>query len=53
MPARIKAIGNCSDARVERFYLVRINRMSPSDAVDLGRPVTTYLNFRWFTDTFP
>jgi len=32
---------------------VRINRMtSPSDANDLGPPVTAYLNFRWFTDTF-
>jgi len=52
MPARMKAIGNFSDARIERFYSVRINRMSPSDAVDLGRPVTAYLKFRWFTNTF-
>jgi len=40
MPARMKAIGNFSDASVERFYSVRINRMSPSDTVDIGRPVT-------------
>jgi len=33
------ANGNFSDASVERFYSVRINRMiSPSDAADLGRP---------------
>ena len=29
------------DARLERFYSVRINRMSPSDAVDLGRPCSS------------
>jgi len=47
MPARMKANGNFSDSSVERFYSVRINRMmSPSDAVDLDRPVTAYLNFR-------
>jgi len=35
MPARMKANGNFSDANVERFYSVRINRMmSSSDAVD-------------------
>ena len=39
MPARIKANRNFSDASLERFYSVRVNRMmSPSDAVDLGRP---------------
>jgi len=39
MPARMRANGNFSDASVERFYSVRINRMiSPSDAVELGRP---------------
>ena len=27
--------------------------MNPSDAIDWVAPVTTYLNFRWFTDTFP
>ena len=36
MPARMKANGNSSDERVERFYSVRIKRMmSPSDAADL------------------
>jgi len=51
--ARMKANENFSDASVERFFSVRINRvMSPSDAVDLGRPVTAHLNFMWFTDTF-
>jgi len=39
MLARMNANGNFSDASVERFYSVRINRMmSPSDAVDLDRP---------------
>jgi len=38
MPARMKTYGNFRDASVERFYSVRINRMSPSDVVDLGRP---------------
>jgi len=53
MLARMKANMNFSGGSVERFYSVRINcRMNPSDVVDLGRPVTTYLNFRWFTDTF-
>jgi len=33
----MKANGNFSEAIVERFYSVRINRMSPSDAVDLDR----------------
>jgi len=43
----MKANGNSSDATIERFYSVRINRMmSPSDTVDLVRPVTAYLNFR-------
>jgi len=47
----MKAKGNFSDASVKRFYSVRINRMmSPSDAVDLGHPVTAYSNFRWSTD---
>jgi len=33
------------------IHSVRINRMmSPSDADDLGHPITAYLNFRWFTD---
>jgi len=35
----MKANGNFSDASVEYFYSVRINRMmSPSEAVDLGSP---------------
>jgi len=40
MPARMKASGNFSDTSFQRFYSVRmIYRMvSPSDAVDLGRP---------------
>jgi len=38
MPARMKANRNFSDASLERLYSVRINRMSPSDAVYLGRP---------------
>jgi len=43
----MKANGNFSDASVERFYSVRINRMmSPREAADLGRPVLAYLNFR-------
>jgi len=34
------ANGNFSDASVERFYSVKINRMiSPSDANDLGSPL--------------
>jgi len=45
----MRANGNVSDASVERFYSIRINRMRPSDAVDLGRPVTAYWSFRWFT----
>jgi len=50
----MRANGNFSDVGVERFHSVRINcMMSPSDAVDLGRPCNhLYLNFRWFTDTF-
>jgi len=43
----MKTNGNFSDENVERCYSVRINRMmSPSDAVDLGHPVTAY------SDTF-
>jgi len=54
MADKLTANGNFSDTSVERFYSVTINRMmSPSDASDLGRPVTAYLTFRWFTDTFP
>ena len=37
MPTRIKINGNFSDASVERFYSVTINRMmSPCNAADLG-----------------
>jgi len=36
---RPKANGNFNDSSLERFYSVRISCvMSPSDAVDLGRP---------------
>jgi len=42
MPARMKANGNFSDASVER-----LNRMmSPSDAVDLGRPWNSLFEFQ-------
>jgi len=35
----MKVNGNSSDAGVERFYSIRINRvMNPSEAVDLGLP---------------
>jgi len=42
----MKANGNFSDASVERFYSVRINRMSPSDADDLGRPRNSLFEFQ-------
>jgi len=43
----MKANGNFSDASVERFCSVRINRMiSPSDAVDLGRPCNNLFEFQ-------
>jgi len=45
MTARMKANGNFSDTSVERFYSVRINRMSPSDGVDLGRPCNSLFEF--------
>jgi len=52
----MKVNGNFSDTKLERLQSIRKNRvMSPSDAVDLETwvaPVTAYLNFRWFTDTF-
>jgi len=41
----MKANRNFSDANVERFYSVRINRMSPSD-VDLGRPCNSLFEFQ-------
>jgi len=38
---------NFSDASLELFYSVRINRMmSPSDADDLGRPCNSLLEFQ-------
>jgi len=43
----MKANGNFSDASVEWFYSVRINRMMSWVA-----PVIAYLNFRWFSNTF-
>jgi len=47
MQARMKANGNFSDAIVERFYSIRINcMMSPSDAVDLGRPHNSLFEFQ-------
>ena len=47
--SRMKENGNVSDASVEQFYSVRINRMmSRSDAVARVALVTAYLNFRWF-----
>jgi len=47
MPARMNANGNFSDASVERFYSVRTNRMmSPSDAVDPGRPRNSLFEFQ-------
>jgi len=43
----MKPNGNFSDAGVERFYSVRINHvMSPSDAVDLGRPYNSVFEFQ-------
>jgi len=47
MPAKMKANGNFSHAGVERFYSIRINRMmSPSNAVDLGRPGNSLFAFQ-------
>jgi len=46
MPARMKANRNFSDASLERFYSVRISRMSPSDAVDLGSPCNSLFEFQ-------
>jgi len=45
----MKANGNFSDANVERFYSVRINRMmSPSDADDLSRLYNSLFEFQVF-----
>jgi len=47
MLAIMKANGNFSDASVQLFYSVRINRMmSPRDAVDLGRPCKSLFEFQ-------
>jgi len=46
MPARMKANRNFGDANVERFYSVRINRMSPSDAGDLESPCNSLFEFQ-------
>jgi len=47
MPVKMRANGNFSDASLKRFYSVRINRiMSPSDAVDLGRPCNSLFEFQ-------
>jgi len=48
MPAKMKANVNVSEASVERFYSVRTfyirnPMMSPSDAVNQGRPFNSYL----------
>jgi len=43
----MKTNENFSDAWVERFYSVRINRtMSPSNAVDLDRPCNSLSEFQ-------
>jgi len=53
MPARMQASGNFSDKSVERFYSVEINRMmSPSDAVDVGRPCTSLFEFQFYPYVF-
>jgi len=46
MPTKMRANENFSNARVERFYSVRINRMSPSDVVDLGRLCNSLFEFQ-------
>jgi len=42
----MKANGNLSDAGVERFYSLRINRTSSSDAVDQGRTCNSLFEFQ-------
>jgi len=43
----MKANGNFSDASVQRFYSVKINRMmSPSDAINLARPCNSLFEFQ-------
>jgi len=46
MSTRMKVNGNFSDASVEQLYTVRINRMSPCDAVDLGHPCNSLFEFQ-------
>jgi len=53
IPARMKANGNFSDASVERFYSVKINRMmNPVTLLTWVTTATAYSNFRCFTDPF-
>jgi len=48
VPARMKYIGNFSDASLERLHSVSIScAMSPSDAFDLESPVTQCI---WYYD---
>jgi len=44
--ARMKPNGNISNATLERFYSVRINRTSPSDAFDLDRLCNSLFKFQ-------
>jgi len=45
---RPKANGNFNDSSLELFYSVRISCvMSPSDAVDLGRPCESQVVHRY------
>jgi len=46
MPARMNANGNFRNASFERFYSVRINCMSPSDAIGLGHPCNSLFEFQ-------
>jgi len=49
MPARMKANGNFSDASLERFYLVSINRvMSLSNVCDVTVAYSNHKNFLYF-----
>ena len=43
----MKTNGNFSDTSLERLHSIKINRMmSPSDAVDLGRPCNNQFEFQ-------
>jgi len=47
MPTRMNANINFSDANLERFQSVKVNRMmSPGDAVDLVRPCNSLFEFQ-------